>query len=258
MFFPLHRPGRLRGVIALSAVVASLALTVAGVPVLARADDGKPSLPFKVDVPRDHPWRNHSRLALDIARSLPGRDAEAGRRLAVRNLIRNTPKVFGPYIDLGPLHRNRFTVTIVGDQACAIWARGGDQTAEPGPCTAGDRRRFPDAAAMTAVFLGLVYDRTMRSADSHRERVQLISSLFTRRGLATLAWTYAPHGVGVAGIIDKNRDGLDDDARITLHAQGKAICLRLGVYPGQDSTFGPGICKNLEPRRIHYPAGARN
>jgi hypothetical protein len=76
--------------------------------------------------------------------------------------------------------------------------------------------------------------------------------------MANLAWTYAPHGVGVAGLIDDDHDGLDDDARVTLHADGRALCLRLGVYPGQRSSFAWGQCRNLEPRTIDYPQRIRH
>jgi hypothetical protein len=147
-------------------------------------------------------------------------------------------------------------VTIVGDQACAIWPRGGLHRATTGPCRPGDRLRLADPLAATAQVVGSLYDRSLRRVHSHRRRVELISTLFRRATLANITWTYAPRGVGVAGLIDHNSDGLDDDARVTLHGGGRAVCLRLGVYPGQRSSYRSGICHNLGSRTIHYPKGA--
>jgi hypothetical protein len=76
--------------------------------------------------------------------------------------------------------------------------------------------------------------------------------------MANFTWSYAPHGVGVAGFIDHDGDGLDDDARVTLHGGGAAVCLRFGVYPRQHSTFERGQCRHLEPRVVHYPQRIRH
>jgi hypothetical protein len=254
--FPLHRLARLHPTAATSSVVAAIVIALVGPAPLARADVHPLPLPFKADVPRDHQWRDHTRLALEVARSLPGHDAEAARRAAVHNLVDETPRVYRPYIDIGPVHRNRFTVTVVGDQACAIWPRRRAHKAEPGPCNNADRRPFPRATAQTATFLGLVYDRSLREARTPRLRAGFLTEFFSRQTIASLAWLYAPHGVGIAGVIDKNRDGLDDDARITLHGRGEAVCLRYAIHKGGHASHRPGICKNLAPRHPHYPPGA--
>jgi hypothetical protein len=253
--FPLHRLARPRAAAVLPIVVASSLMALAGPAPLAHADE-PPPLPFKADVPRDHQWRDHSRLALDLARSLPGRNAHTARRLAVRNVLRTTPKAYRPYIDLGPVHRHRFTVTVVGDQACAIWPRSGRHEANPGSCSVVDRVPFPHAAAQTATFMGILYDRVMREARTPRQRAGLLTEFFSRQTIASLAWLYAPRGIGVAGAIDKNRDGLDDDARITVHGRGEAVCLRYAIRKGGHASYRSGICKNLAPRHPHYPPGA--
>jgi hypothetical protein len=222
----------------------------------ASADHDPTPVPKLLDVPPHHPWRHDTRLALSTAAALPGHSATAGHRLAEQNLIESSPPLLRRYITLGPVHGDRFTLTIVGDQACAIWPKGRPHRAAAGPCRTCDRLRLPQAAAATATVLGFLYDRSLHGVRSHHRRVQLISNLFSRATLANLAWTYAPRGVGVAGLIDHNHDGLDDDARVTIHGQGRAVCVRLGVQPREDSSYRPGFCKNLAHRNPHYPKGA--
>jgi hypothetical protein len=248
----LHRHARLGAVIAVSALALSLSLTTAP----AHADGAGSTIPKRLDVPPDHPWREDTRLALATAAALPGTNAAAARKMAISNLVMSTPAPIRQYVAVGSLHGNRFTITVVGDQACAIWPTGGDHRAEPGPCTAADRIRLAHPAAAVADFLTFAYDDSLSEVRNHTDRVQMLGLLYARRTLANVAWTYAPRGVGVAGVIDKNHDGLDDDARITVHGNGTAVCLRLAVYPKQHSSYRTGICKNLSPRRINYPPGA--
>lgn len=223
------------------------------------ADRDPRTVPRLLDVPPDHPWRKDTRLALAIARALPGSTAEQARRRAIHNLVESSPPELRHHVYVGPLHGHRFTLTVVGDQACAAWPRGGGaHRTSPGPCVPADRMRERDPLKATASVVGLLYDDTLAGARNHRQRVNLMGTLFSRPSMANLAWTYAPHGVGVAGLIDDDRDGLDDDARVTLHGDGRAVCLRLGVYPGQHSTSSPGQCRNLGPRTIHYPRRIRH
>jgi hypothetical protein len=105
--------------------------------------------------------------------------------------------------------------------------------------------------------VGRLYDDSLGDTHTHRQRLRVMSALFPRASMANIAWTYAPRGVGVAGLIDDDHDGLDDDARVTLHGGGRALCLRLGVYPGQQSSSSWGQCRYLEPRTVHYPPGIR-
>jgi hypothetical protein len=217
------------------------------------ADHDPRSVPKLLDVPPDHPWRTDTRLALATAAALPGRNADQAHRLARENLIRSAPPELRHHVRLGPVHGDRFTVTIVGDQACAIWPPGPGHRAVPGPCTRGDRITLANPLRATAHVVGFLYDDSLGDTHSHRQRVRVMGLLFPRRSLANIAWTYAPRGVGVAGLIDNDHDGLDDDARVTLHVDGRARCLRLGVYPGQHSTSAWGECRNLAPRTIHYP-----
>ena len=223
------------------------------------ADHDPRTVPKLLDVPPDHPWRTDTRLALAIAKALPGRTAEQARQLAIHNLIESSPPALRHHVHLGPLHGRRFTLTVVGDQACAAWPRGGGaRHASPGPCVPADRMRERDPLKATATVVGFLYDDTLASARNHRQRVNLMGMLFRRASMANLTWTYAPRGVGVAGLIDDDHDGLDDDARVTVHGGGRTLCLRLGVYPGQHSTSSPGQCRNLEPRTIHYPKRIRH
>jgi hypothetical protein len=247
--FPLSFPRSLAALVAVSgfAVAASLA------PPPALADTDPHTIPKMLDVPPDHPWRQDTRLAYSTAAALPGHNAVEARRMAVANLVKSSPKALRPYLHVGPVHRHRFTVTIVGDQACAFYRPGRPHVAKVGPCAPSDRIRLASPRRATAFVVGFAYDDSLGDVHRHRARVRLISNLFSRRTLANVAWSYAPRGVGVAGLIDHNEDGLDDDARITLHSDGHVTCLRLGVYPGQKSTYSAGICRNLEPRRIHYP-----
>jgi hypothetical protein len=223
------------------------------------ADHGARAVRKLLDVPPDHPWRKDTRLALAVAKALPGRTAAQAHREAIHNLIENSAPTVRHHVSVGPLHGRRFTVTMVGDQACAVWPRGGGaHRAFPGPCAPADRIRERDPLMATATVVGFLYDDTLAGARTHRQRVNLMGRIFRRASIANLAWTWAPHGVGVAGLIDEDRDGLDDDARITLHGGGHARCLRLGVYPGQHSTSAPGQCRNLEPRTIDYPQRIRH
>ena len=239
---------------------AALATAVALMPgTAARADHDPRTVARLRDVPPDHPWRKGTRLALSTARALPGRNAAQAHRLARENLIRNAPPELRHHVSIGPVRGGaRFTVTIVGDQACAIWRSGRpSHTAVPGPCAPADRVTLHNPLKATAHVVGLVYDDSLGDAHSHRQRVHVMSLLFPRASMANLAWTYAPHGVGVSGLIDDDHDGLDDDARVTLHGDGRALCLRLGVYPGQHSTSALGQCRNLAPRVIDYPPSIR-
>ncbi|HSS68371.1 MAG TPA: hypothetical protein VLK34_07455, partial [Nocardioidaceae bacterium] len=88
------------------------------------ADHDRTTVPKMLDVPPDHPWRTDTRLALAIAKALPGRSAEQAHRLAVHNLVESSPSVLRRYIDIGDVRGDRFTVTFVGDQACAVWRSG--------------------------------------------------------------------------------------------------------------------------------------
>jgi hypothetical protein len=253
---PLRRAAVRTAICALATAAAVIAL-IPGPS--ASADRDPTTVPKLLDVPPDHPWRNDTRLALAIAKALPGRNAEQAHRLAVRNLINSSPGVLRRYIDIGDVRGDRFTLTVVGDQACAVWRSGqGTHWAAPGPCAAADRIRLRSPLRATARVVGFLYDDTLGDAQTHRQRVNLMGQLFTRASMANLAWTYAPRGVGVAGLIDDDADSLDDDARVTLHGDGRALCLRLGVYPGQRSTFSWGECRNLEPRTIHYPPRIRH
>src|SRR5207244_3774637 len=158
-----------------------------------------------------------------------GSSAAQARRLAVDNLIKSSPQPLRRHIHLGVVHGDRFTLTFVGDQACAVWRSGhGPHFATPGPCTPGDRRQLSNPLRATARVIGFLYDDSLGDAKTHRARVRLVHTLFTRANLANLTWQYAPHGVGVAGLIDDDADGLDDDARVTLHADGRALCVRFG------------------------------
>jgi hypothetical protein len=254
---PSPRPRAARR--AATCLLAALATASAMLPgTAAWADDDPQTVPKLLDVPPDHPWRHDDRLALEIAKALPGRTAAQAHRLAVQNLVASSPEPIRRYIKLGDVRGDRFTLTFVGDQACAVWRSGrGPHFATPGPCAPADRIRLADPLRATARVIGFLYDDTLGDARTHRARVRLIHALFKRPNLASLTWQYAPHGVGVAGLIDDNHDGLDDDARLTLHADGRALCVRLGVYPGQHSSFASGECRNLEPRTIHYPRRAQ-
>jgi hypothetical protein len=240
-----------RALLCLLATATAVVGVTPGPPAL--ADHRRPTEAKLRDVPPEHPWREHSRLALSTAAALPGGDAEQAHRLARHNVVRNAPPELRHRVILGPVRGDRFTLTIVGDQACAIWPHGRPHRAVPGPCAPTDRIRLRSPLEATAHVVGRLYDDSLGAARSHRQRVRIMSLLFPRAALANIAWTYAPRGVGVAGLIDHNHDGLDDDARVTLHGGGRALCLRLGVYPGQHSTSSWGQCRYLEPRTIHYP-----
>jgi hypothetical protein len=253
---PLRRAAARAAICSLTTAAAVVALMPGP---SAWADHSATTLSKLLDVPPDHPWRKDTRLALAIAKALPGRNAEQAHRQAVRNLITSSPRMLRRYIDIGDVRGNRFTVTFVGDQACAIWRSGRrPHVATPGPCAAADRIRLRNPLRATARVVGFLYDDALGDARTHRQRVNLMGQLFTRASMANLTWTYAPRGVGVAGLIDKDQDGLDDDARLTLHGDGRALCLRLGVYPGQSSTSSWGQCRYLKPRTIHYPERVRH
>lgn len=241
-----------RTALALIGGAALLLSTLAATP--ASADRDPHTVPKLLDVPPDHPWRHDTRLALSTAKALPGTSAARGHRLAVRNLVRSSPPALREHVSVGPVHRGRFTLTIVGDQACAIW-HGRSHTAKPGPCRAADRMPLRQPLRLTASVLTFLVDDSLESANTPRERRQLVRLLFERRTLANISWTYAPHGVGIAGFVDDDHDGLDDDARITLHGRGRAVCVRFQVFKGERSTFRPGICRNLAPRPVDYPGG---
>jgi hypothetical protein len=245
------------------AAICSLATAAAAIALMpapsASADSDPRTVPKLLDVPPDHPWRTDTRLALSTAKALPGRNAEQAHRLARENLIRSSPPELRHHISIGPVRGDRFTVTIVGDQACAIWRSGRPaHWAVPGPCAPADRVTLRNPLKATAHVVGFLYDDSLGDAHSHRQRVRIMALLFPRASMANLAWTYAPRGVGVAGLIDDDHDGLDDDARVTLHGGGRALCLRLGVYPGQRSTSSWGQCRNLEARVVHYPPSIRH
>jgi hypothetical protein len=252
-----HLRAAARAAICLLAAVAAVIGPTSAPPTWADHDSDSSAAPTLRDVPPDHPWREDTRLALSTATALPGRGAEQAHRLARQNLVHNAPPELRHHVSIGPVRGDRFTVTIVGDQACAIWPSGRPHRAKPGPCAAADRVRLRNPLKATAHVVGSLYDHSLGDARTHRQRVEIMSLLFPRAAMANVAWTYAPPGVGVAGLIDDDEDGLDDDARVTLHGGGRALCLRLGAYPGQRSTSSWGQCRNLEPRAIRYPPGVQ-
>lgn len=247
----IRRPARAAGVIALAVALSAALFTAA--PGTALGDRDPKTVPRKLDVPPDHPWRVETRLALSTASSLPGATAARGRQLAIQNLVRSSPPVLREHVKVGPLHGDRFTLSVVGDQACAIWRGRSDSFATPGPCQVSDRIRLRHPLQMTADVVTFLYDDTLADARNPRQRRNLIELLYKRSTFANIAWTFAPHGVGIAGFIDRNHDGLDDDARFTVHGRGQVRCVRFAVYADQKSGSQPGICREIGPRRIDYP-----
>ena len=66
-----------------------------------------------------------------------------------------------------------------------------------------------------------------------------------------------PAGVRVVSDYDGNRDGLDDDGRLTFLANGEAVTLTIGNTGKAVGkvTYGP-TWKTKAPKRIHKPSGS--
>jgi hypothetical protein len=260
-----HRPLRTRlATFAAGACAASLlALPAVTTPAAATEPDPRP-------VPG---WTMLDRLlpdgvpGLDVpttARALPGAELRrptnlarlvaysAGARRTVRKghtFVKRGLRAFGGYGHVGPVHHHRFTVTVISDQACAIFRHGRLRRVENGPCRPADRRAsmtpLQDSAGLLLLAVGDVYDWAPRH--------QVVRMLLAAPDLRWTSNLVAPRMVTVRGVVDRDRDGLDDDGRVAFTANGRSVCAHLPLYANQSGRVTFGSCASQPPRSLNLP-----
>jgi hypothetical protein len=183
--------------------------------------------------------RNFARL---LARSASfGRDP-----VRVHRELRQDTKDerLGEYVHVGPLRGRRFTITVISDQACAVVGRRGE--VEDGPCTPADRRAsmtpLQDSAEMLVWFARDIFEYGSR-AQAAREALDPVVLRF-------VSHLVAPNGVDVSAISDPDKDGIDDDARVAFHADGKSVCASLPLTAKARGAVTFGSCQRLRPREV--------
>jgi hypothetical protein len=172
-----------------------------------------------------------------------------------RELRRETSATegLGDYVHIGPLRGRRFTVTVISDQACATVRRRPPGGVSNGPCTPADRRASLTPLQDSAEMLLLA----TRDFFEYEPRAGAAREVFNPFFLRYFARLIAPREVSVSAIRDTDRDGLDDDARLAFHANGKSVCtsLPLGAKASGRVTFGS--CRRLRPREVEIRERAR-
>ena len=151
------------------------------------------------------------------------------------------------YIHVGPLRGRRFTVTAISDQACATVRYHRRGSVDTGPCTRADLR-----ASMTPLqdSANLLVDLARESLEYGR-RSQALRELYAPQVLRWYASLIAPEGVAASGVVDGDRDGVDDDGRVAFHANDTSVCATMPVSRDGSGRVSFGSCRRLAPRRLH-------
>jgi hypothetical protein len=159
----------------------------------------------------------------------------------------------GEYIHVGRLHGRRFTVTVLSDQACVTVRPRHRGSVDNGPCTPADRR-----ASMTPLqdSANMLLDLA-RDAMEYGPRNAALRELYTPAFLRWVSQLIAPRGVEVSGVVDGNRDRLDDDGRVAFHANRSSVCASLPVSADGSGRLTFGSCQRLAPRRVHIHESPR-
>jgi hypothetical protein len=197
------------------------------------------------------------RLPLNLARLLSSEATyERGIAARVRRELRTELRRegFDEYVHVGPLHGRRFTLTAISDQVCVTVRAHRRGSVENGPCTSADVR-----ASMTPLqdSANLLLDLARESFE-YGERKEALRELYSPVVLRWVSRLIAPRGVEVSGVVDGDRDGLDDDGRLAFHANHTSVCatLPLGARASGRTTFGS--CQRLASRHVHIHESARS
>lgn len=248
------------------------ALAAAGVPVpaaLARLSPYATGLsPYAAELPRyaarlgGGPGGGLSGLssqddqATFVARMLVHMFQRPGRaRRFADQLMSSGPKQLDKYLGVGSLHRDRFTVTMFGHQACAAWPAEHRPHAFAGPCMDADRAVWNTPLTDTANVLSFMVRTVLKagSREGHGMHTYLVRELYRPVVLKVLTSAVTWPHVRVQGAVDRNGDHIDDDARLTLRASnGRAVCLSLPVRRN-NTVMTYGACDTLPARHVSYP-----
>jgi hypothetical protein len=187
-------------------------------------------------VPNPSETRAWSRAAREA------RSARAGRTMLLADLGALPPAMRRLY-RVGAVRHGAFTFSAVGELSCLSWHARGQSTFTAGPCRRPARHRVRTPLRDAAVAVGVWADVAARSAGVEGVLKTVdVTNLTARSGML------APRGVVVTGVVDRNRDGLDDDARVAFRKDGRVVCARLPLtVRGRPLVFRIG-CRRL-PRR---------
>jgi len=155
----------------------------------------------------------------------------------------------GAYVHVGVLRGGRFTVTAISDQVCVNAERHGTGRVHDGACTLADRRASMTPLQDSANLLLLA----ARDSFRHTSRVEALRELLEMPGISWVAQLIAPHQVQVSGLVDRDRNGLDDDGRVGFHAGGRSVCATLPIRAEGTGTVTFGTCDALSPRPVNLP-----
>ncbi len=198
------------------------------------------------------------RLPLNLARLVAmgtpvGPHANAAQvRRRMLNEMRDA--ALDEYVHIGPLHGPRFTVTAISDQVCVTVRRPHSRSGlDSGPCTAADRR-----ASMTPLqdSANLLLEAASESFE-YGDRNSALRETLAPSSLRWVSQLIAPQGVEVSGVVDGNRDRLDDDGRVAFHANNRSVCASLPLSASDSGTVTFGSCQRLVPRRVRIHESAR-
>ena len=192
--------------------------------------------------------RNLARLMAQVA-SFEATPVRARRQL--RTEVRQ--EGLAEYVHVGRLHGRRFTVTAISDQACVTVRPRHHGSVETGPCTRADRR-----ASMTSLqdSANMLLDLA-RDTVEYGRRNEVLRELYTPLVLRWMSKLIAHRGVDVSGVVDGNRDGMDDDGRVAFHANRSSVCATLPVSANGSGRLTFGSCQRLDPRRVRIHESAR-
>jgi hypothetical protein len=196
------------------------------------------------------------RMPLNLARLLAvAATSQRGGPAQVRRELRTELRQegLGEYVHVGPLRGRRFTVTAISDQACATVRAHRRGSVESGPCTPADVRASMTPLQDSANLLLDLY----RDAFEYGRRASVLRELYHPMFLRWISRVVAPQGVQVSGVVDTDRDRLDDDARLAFHANHTSVCATLPVSREGAGRVTFGSCQRLTPRRVHIHESAR-
>lgn len=173
--------------------------------------------------------------------------ADTARRRTVR-MVRQAG--VGEFVHVGPLHGRRFTVTAISDQVCVrVPRRPAMASVTNGPCTSADRLASPTPLQDSGHLLLLA----ARESFQGQGRVRALRELLDAPSLRYAATLVAPHQVRVTAVVDRDRNGYDDDGRVAFHAEGRTVCATLPLRARAHGTVTFGSCAKLSPRPVTLP-----
>lgn len=200
--------------------------------------------------------RGNSRVADDAARMYAHGTVRSAHAATVEGLITTEVDQLRRFVHVGRIRSgDRYTVSVFSDQACAVFAPRTAPVVRPGPCVEADRRVPLTPLRNAADFISRYYDEEV--AVGGEERVDFVHHAYSVSNIRHYLARSLPGDLSLHGVLDGNRDGLDDDARIRVqHTNGRAVCVSLPTRVGRTSHMTYGPCWKLAPRTVSYPMPA--